>query len=130
MTSSVPKQPRLSIRRKVVLGFGLVVAMLGVIAFVSYRSTRTFIRNADWVTHTREVMEIEERTQRHLMEMASGRRGFLITGDERFLRGYEEAQGQIIDNFNALKADTADTPPPTLKLDRLLRRSERRCSPT
>ena len=125
MTSSVPKQPRLSIRRKVVLGFGLVVAMLGVIAFVSYRSTRTFIRNADWVTHTREVMEIEERTQRHLMEMASGRRGFLITGDERFLRGYEEAQGQIIDNFNALKADTADTPQQTLKLDRLLQLIQR-----
>ena len=120
-----PQPPRFSIRRKVVLGFGLVLAMLGLIALISYRSTRAFIQNAEWVQHTRAVMEIEERTQRHLMEMESGRRGFVITGDERMLRGYEEAQGQIIESFNALKADTADTPQQTLKLDRLLQLIQR-----
>ena len=117
--------PRFSIRRKVVLGFGLVLGMLGLIAFISYRSTRAFIQNAEWVQHTRAVMEIEERTQRHLMEMEAGRRGFIINGDERLLRGYEEAQGQIIEGFNALKADTADTPQQTLKLDRLLQLMQR-----
>ena len=119
------QRPRFSIRRKVVLGFGLVLAMLGIIALISYRSTRAFIQNAEWVQHTRAVMEIEERTQRHLMEMEAGRRGFVITGDERMLRGYEEAQGQIIESFNALKADTADTPQQTLKLDRLLQLIQR-----
>ncbi len=118
-------QSRFSIRRKVLLGFGLVLAMLGIIAFISYRSTRAFIQNAEWVQHTRAVMEIEERTQRHLMEMEAGRRGFIINGDERMLRGYEEAQGQIIESFNALKADTADTPQQTLKLDRLLQLIQR-----
>jgi len=98
----------------------VLLAMLGIIALVSYRSTRAFIKNAEWVAHTREVMEIDERTQRYFMEMAAGRRGFLITGDERLLRGYEEAQGQIIESFNSLKAYTADTPQQTLKLDRLL----------
>jgi PAS domain S-box-containing protein len=112
--------PRFSIRRKIVLGFGLVLVMLGLIGFISFRSTRAFINMADWVAHTREVMEIEERTQRHLMEMESGRRGFLITGDESLLRGLEDAQARIIENFNALKTYTADTPQQTLKLDRLL----------
>ena len=117
--------PRFSIRRKVVLGFGLVLAMLGIIAFISYRSTQAFIKNAEWVQHTRGVMEIEERTQRHLMEMEADRRGFIITGDEKLLRGYEEAQGQIIEGFNALKYETADTPQQTLKLDRLLQLIQR-----
>ncbi len=125
MPQSPPPRPRFSIRRKVVLGFGLVLVMLGIIAFVSYRSTRSFIKHADWVQHTREVMEISERTQRFLMEMEAGRRGFLITGDEKLLRGYEEAQGSIIECFNALKADTADTPQQTLKLDRLLQLIQR-----
>lgn len=111
---------RSSIRRKVLLGFGLMLAMLAVLGFVSYRSTREFIRSAEWVAHTREVMEIQERTQRHLMEMESGRRGFLITGDENQLRDFELAQSKVIDNFNALKAYTIDTPQQTLKLDRLL----------
>jgi len=115
----------ISIRRKVVLSFGVVLAMLGIIALVSYRSTRAFIKNAEWVAHTREVMEIDERTQRYFMEMAAGRLGFLITGDEDLLRGYEEAQGQIIESFNSLKAYTADTPQQTLKLERLLQLIQR-----
>ncbi len=101
-------------------GFGLVLGMLGVIGLISYRSTRDFIITAEWVAHTREVMEIQERTQRHLMEMESGRRGYLITGDENMLRDFEEAQARIIENFNSLKIYTADTPQQTLKLDRLL----------
>jgi PAS domain S-box-containing protein len=115
-----PATPRFSIRRKILIGFGLVFVMLGIIGFISYRSTRAFILTADWVAHTREVMEIQERTQRHLMEMESGRRGFIMTGDESYLRGFEDAQAQIIENFNALKTYTADTPQQTLKLDRLL----------
>jgi PAS domain S-box-containing protein len=115
-----PVPPRSSIRRKIIVGFGVVLIMLGVIGFISYRSTRDFIATADWVAQTREVMEVEERTQRHLMEMESGRRGFIATGDESFLQGFEEAQAQIISNFNTLKTRTADTPQQTLKLDRLL----------
>ena len=112
--------PRFSIRRKILLGFGLVFVMLGIIGVISYRSTRAFILNAEVVAKTHEVMEIQERTQRHLMEMESGRRGFIVTGDESYLRGFEEAETQITDNFNALKTYTADTPQQTLKLDRLL----------
>jgi len=115
-----PVPPRFSIRRKILIGFGLVFVMLGIIGVISYRSTRAFILNAEVVAKTREVMEIQERTQRHLMEMESGRRGFILTGDESYLRGIEEAETQITDNFNALKTYTADTPQQTLKLDRLL----------
>lgn len=117
---SKPSVPhRFSIRRKVLLGFGLVFAMLGVIALISYRSTRGFIKTAEWVAHTHEVMEIAERAQRNLMGMESGRRGFLITGDDLFLQGYEEAQEQVITNFNALRTLTADTPRQTAKLELL-----------
>ena len=113
-------RPRFSIRRKVVLSFGLVLAMLGLIAFISLRATKAFIKNAEWVTQTRKVMETAERTLRFLMEMEAGRRGFLVTGNEDLLIGYAGAQALVIENFNALKADTADTPQQTLKLTRLL----------
>src|SRR6188474_2303960 len=63
-----PEPPRSSIRRKIVFGFGLVLVMLGIIGVISYRSTLVFISTARSVAHTREVMEIQERTQRHLME--------------------------------------------------------------
>jgi len=115
-----PSPPRFSIRRKIVFGFGLVLVMLGIIGLISFRSTQVFIATARSVAHTREVMEIQERTQRHLMEMESSRRGYLITGDENILRESEDAQDRIVANFKALKEYTQDTPQQTLKLDRLL----------
>ncbi len=120
MPFPAPVPPRSSIRRKIIIGFGLVLFMLLIIGLISYRSTRAFIQTADWVARTHVVMEVQERTQRHLMEMESGRRGFIATGDESFLQDFEEAQTQIIENFNTLKEYTADTPQQTLKIDRLL----------
>lgn len=102
------------------LSFALVLAMLGGIAFISLRATRAFIRNAEWVTQTRKVMETAERTLRHLMEMEAGRRGFLVTGDENMLAGYTDAQRRVIENFNILKVESSDAPQQGLKLTRLL----------
>ncbi|MGV3534073.1 MAG: CHASE3 domain-containing protein, partial [Chthoniobacteraceae bacterium] len=110
---------RLTIRSKVLLGFGIVLAMLSVIASVSVRSTRSFTRTAEWVAHTQHVLELQERLFRHLMEMESQRRGYLLTGNERFLDGYAQARTQIVENFNTLKALTADTPVQTMRLEEL-----------
>ena len=99
---------RFSIRRKVVLSFTLVLGMLGVISFISERSTRAFIENAEGLTYTREVMEIVERTRRHLMEMEADRRGYLITGDEEMLSGYARSQEKIIENYNLLLASVGE----------------------
>lgn len=110
---------RVSIRRKVVLGFGLALAMLGVIALITWRSTRAFLQTAEMVAQTREVLERSERVLRHLMEMESGRRGFLLTGDDRHLTGYEEAQTQIVEDFQMLRARTLETPQQGLRLERL-----------
>src|SRR4051812_35097052 len=110
MSSSQTAPHRFSIRRKIVFGFGLVLAMLGVIGLISYRSTQVFISTAKSVAHTREVMEIQERTLRHLMEMESSRRAYLITGDENVLRGFETAHDSLITNFNSLKDYSRDSP--------------------
>ena len=115
---------RFSIRRKVVLSFTLVLGMLGVISFISERSTRAFIENAEGLTYTREVMEIVERTRRHLMEMEADRRGYLITGDEEMLSGYARSQEKIIENYNLLLASVGEiskNPEQVRRMEQLLR---------
>jgi two-component system sensor kinase FixL len=111
--------PRMTIRNKVLLGFGIVLAMFGVIMWVSIRSTGNFIRTAEWVAHTHEVLELQERLHRHVMEMEADRRGFIATGNEDLLRGYQEAQTSIIQNFNSLQVLTADLPAQVARLERL-----------
>ena len=60
---------RLTIRRKVLLGFGSLLVMFAVIALISWRSTVIFIRNAERVARAHEVLEIQEQAKRHRMEM-------------------------------------------------------------
>src|SRR4051794_8895454 len=85
--SPPPTKRRLSIRAKVLFGFGFVLAMLVVIAVVAFKSTERFLATAEAVAHSREILETEEKVLRHLMEMESIRRGYLLTGDEKHLRG-------------------------------------------
>ncbi len=109
----------MALRSKILLGFGIVLVMLVVIAAISVRSTRSFILTADWAANSHEAIEVQERLLRHIMEMESSRRGFLLTGDENTLRSYESAQAEIIRAFNALRVLTAGTPGQLDRLDTL-----------
>ena len=84
--------------------------MLLGIAFIAWRSTQRFLTTAEAVARSREILETEEKVLRHLMEMESDRRGFLITGDERHVRGYEQAHTLVIENFNLLRQLIAQEP--------------------
>jgi PAS domain S-box-containing protein len=110
---------RSSIRRKVVLGFGFVLLLLVTIGVITWRSTRGFMETAEIVSQTRSAFELEEKVLRHVMEMESDRRGFLLTGDERHLVGYVQANGAILEGFNALKDVTREAPNQARRLARL-----------
>lgn len=110
---------RVSIGRKVFIGFGLGLAMLLTISLMSWRSTRGFMQTAVLVAQAHEVLAKSEQLFRSLMEMESGRRGFIMTGDDSYLRGYEEAQSNIIASFTAMKDGTIDSPDQWLRIERL-----------
>ena len=78
-----------------------------------------FIQNTEFVMQTHEVMENLERLFRDVMEMESSRRGFLLTGDEQMLRGYEIAQEESIESFQALKRLMASSPERMERLGKL-----------
>ncbi len=105
-----PERRFLSIRQKVLLGFGLAILAVFVTAVMAYRSTRGFIKTATWVAHTRLVLESEETLLRHLMEAESAARGYLVTGNEVFLDPYQRAGTAAIRDFGELKMLVADNP--------------------
>lgn len=107
------------------MGFGIVSAMTVVISTISIRSTRSFIKTADFVTQSHEVIELQERLLRNVMAMESSRRGFLVTGQEDFLRGYEAAQEESIQCFNSLRnrATTFSQKERLIQLQQLLSQS-------
>ena len=102
MATPDPAQ-RTTLRSKVLLGFGSVLAMLVVIATISVRSTSSFIRTAGWVANANEAVAVEERMLRNLAEMESTCRGFVATGDESFLRGFDYAHTELAQGLDALQ---------------------------
>lgn len=112
------KPQKLSIRGKVLFGFGLTLVMLVAIAIIAWRSTRHFLSTGELVAHSRAVLETEEKVLRHLMEMESARRGYLLTGDEKQLTGFQDAKALVNENFALLQGLLAED-------DDALRRSEK-----
>lgn len=97
------KTQKVTIRGKVLFGFGLGLVMLVIIALIAWRSTQHFLSTAELVAHSRAVLETEEKVLRHLMEMESARRGFLLTGDEKQLRGFQDAKALVNENLSLLQ---------------------------
>ena len=73
---------------KIAAGFGLVLAIFVVVGFVSWRNLQQQIEDIDWVTHTHEVIGTLDRLQAALQDAEGGERGYIITGDERYLETY------------------------------------------
>jgi PAS domain S-box-containing protein len=94
----------------VLVGIGLVVALLVVNAGLAYWNTRQLFENAGWVSHTHEVLDLTDGVLRTLVDAETGQRGFLITGKDRFLEPYHQALARLDQQVQALKDKTQDNP--------------------
>ncbi|MEI8235407.1 MAG: CHASE3 domain-containing protein [Verrucomicrobiota bacterium] len=115
-----------SIRFKVVLGFGLALVAVGVIAWLSLRSTRAFLRTAEGVSHIHRVLEAHESMLRHLMEAESAARGFLLSGDDLLLNFFEQAAGEGTADAEELRRLLDDQPSQQARLKTIRRRMDRK----
>jgi signal transduction histidine kinase len=97
-------------QKKFVLTFSLVVATLVANALMSYRAIHVLIDDHRLATRTHEVLASLASTISLLKDAETGQRGFIITGDERFLEPYQAAISQIAGEMSRFAALTADDP--------------------
>jgi methyl-accepting chemotaxis protein len=83
---------RWTVGAKLTAGFGLALLMLLVIGGVSYRSLILLNENAAAVTETHKVLEKLEGILSLLKDTETGQRGYVLTGLDRYLKPYTEAQ--------------------------------------
>ena len=100
-------------------GFTLALAALLVIGWVSYRSTSELIDTAGLVTHTHQVIENLDQVISLMKDAETGQRGFLITGEDRYLEPYTSALGQIDKPLKEARELTQDNPNEQLRLNAL-----------
>jgi len=95
---------RLSVTRKVVLGFGLSLAILAVIGIASVQSITILIENMERVARSYRVQaEIGDVTEL-AKDIQASVRGYVITGDDEFLKPYKDALQAMSDQIAEVEA--------------------------
>jgi len=97
-----------SLTPQITAGIGMVVALLIFNAATSYRNTLKLVENEHWVSHTHRVLTELEATLSTLKDAETGQRGYLLTGEERYLEPYYSARARINQQVVGLQQLTAD----------------------
>jgi len=99
---------KIKIGTRILLGFGLALLISAVVSVISYRSTTELLDIADWVAHTHKVLESVADVRSTLKDAETAQRGYVITGEDRYLEPYQVAVRVADRQIQDLKELTAD----------------------
>ena len=93
---------------KIGAGFALGMAIIVAIGVTAYVSTQRLLEANRWVTHTHEVIEGLDHVLLVLTDADTRLRGFLVTGEERYLQPNVAAEGRVQHDIDAVVDLTRD----------------------
>lgn len=94
----------------VVVGFSLLLALLIVNVSVTRTQLSLQIGAESWVSHTRQVLFELNQLELLMVDSETGQRGYLYTGDSRYLDPYNDAITKIEPQIDSIAKLTADNP--------------------
>ncbi len=99
-----------SIDRKTTAGFGVALAALVGIGAFSFLSLSRLKNTSNQVEHTYKVINKLGTLLSQLTDAETGQRGYLLTGELRYLKPYNNAIASIDKNLDELQKLTANNP--------------------
>lgn len=99
-----------NLRRWLIIVFALCCLLLNLVAYFMYLQSDRVARSKDWVAHTYEVLAVEYAMFSDLQDIETAERGYLLTGNIKYLAPYDAADSRIDGNFSKLLKLTADNP--------------------
>lgn len=99
---------KLSIGQKMFLGFGIVILIMLVVIGNSYVNFTKESEAVQWNVHTYEVIQASDDVLMNLINMETGVRGYVITGNESFLEPFNQGETPYEQYYNKLKKLTSD----------------------
>lgn len=89
--------------RYLLIGFGVIIIMILGLGIYSFQSFQKLINTARLLSHSATIISHTDYLLSLAIEMETSQRGFVITGDESFLRPYYRANDTIKLVLNQLK---------------------------
>lgn len=112
------KQWRFDIRSKIALGYFLIVLCLGVSVFTLNSRIASMQKEIDFITnHDMVVHNLSYQIEKYLVDMETGMRGYVITGDQNYLEPYYTGVQNWETDYNKLYELIADNGTQTRNLE-------------
>ena len=109
----------MSLENKIRAGFGLALGLLLLVGVASWISNARYQAALDSVARTDEVLDRLNGVLVGLLNEETAGRGYLISGEERFLEPLQLGNKQVQPALQALRSLTADNPGQQARLDAL-----------
>jgi len=78
----------LTFGKKLSFGYGIVLFLMLIVSVVTYNGIHGLIKSTGWVEHTHKVIAVGNRISASMVDMETGLRGFMVTGDKNYLDPY------------------------------------------
>jgi signal transduction histidine kinase/CHASE3 domain sensor protein/ActR/RegA family two-component response regulator len=108
---------QLRLSDKIPWAFALALVPLVIIVVASFRNMSALLETGEWVRHTQDVKIDLGNLLAHVTDAETGMRGFVITGNEKFLEPYHNALRVIDHDFDDLQRLTGDNAEQKRRLD-------------
>ena len=104
---------------KITILFVLAMLIIGIVGIRSYVEIQQAREMNRWVIHTRQVMEGLGQILSELKDAETGQRGFVLTGEERYLEPYKAATTNMPKTIETVSSLIQDNPEQLKSLQQL-----------
>lgn len=114
------REMRLNIRSKIAIGYFLIICCLGVSIVVVTERISSLQEEINTITsHDIEVHNLITSIRYNAISMESSQRGFIMTGDEAYLKPYIDGKAQWEANYNSLYQLISNNPSTQIELEEI-----------
>ena len=109
-----------TLKKKLYLTFAAILLISGSLMGVALVNINKLIDIVGWNTHTYKVMLQSDDMLVNMVNIETGMRGYVASGDDKFLEPFNQGQKGFVAAFDEAKSLTSDNPSQQSRLEKLM----------
>ncbi|WP_169727226.1 response regulator [Aliagarivorans marinus] len=106
----------LSVQKKLLGSFAIPVLLMLLVSVSAYQNTQSMVEDNHWVAHTHKTIARAQELLSLVVDMETGKRGYLLTGNEDFLEPFHASLSVWEQKLAALSNQVSDNPAQVARL--------------
>ena len=108
---------KINFEKPVAIGFGITIVVLAILGIFSFSSTQRLISTSRLLSHALSIISHADQIQKVMVDMETGQRGYVISGDESFLHHFNDSPQSLTQHLKKLDSLMEQDPVQQKKLD-------------